>query len=150
MKELTDKNCTSKDIEADSTYLYSGNGKNKIITRDKSINKNVDELEKLVDKSSLFDLDWLHSKFEYLDILGKISLSFLMLHSVILSCLITKILILYGNFLIKKFNLNEKYPKLAKFIELRIKFQRYYLIFIFTFIFIVLFTDILFLVAILI
>jgi hypothetical protein len=42
-------------------------------------------------------------------------------------CLLTIISIIYGDMLIKYFNLEEKYPKLAKIIQLRRKFQQYYL-----------------------
>jgi hypothetical protein len=46
----------------------------------------------------------------------------------ILFCLFTIIGIFYGDILIKYFILEEKYPKLAKFIQIRRKFQQYYLL----------------------
>jgi len=45
----------------------------------------------------------------------------------IFSCLITIVSIIYAEFLIQYFNLEVKYPKLKSFIELRRKFQHYYL-----------------------
>lgn len=46
----------------------------------------------------------------------------------ILTCLVTIILAVYGNFIIKKLDLEEKYPKLAKFINFRIKLQHTYIL----------------------
>ena len=46
---------------------------------------------------------------------------------VILSCIINIILSLFGEHLINKFNLKNKYPKLAIIIELKSKYQNYYL-----------------------
>jgi hypothetical protein len=43
-------------------------------------------------------------------------------------CLFSIIGIFYGETLIRYFNLEEKYPKLARFIQLRRKFQQYYFI----------------------
>jgi hypothetical protein len=46
----------------------------------------------------------------------------------ILMCLLSLITIFYSDFLITNLNLEEKYPKLAKIIKLRKKFQQYYFI----------------------
>ena len=43
----------------------------------------------------------------------------------IFSCLVTIVTIFYGDLMIKYFNLEEKYPRLAKLIQLRRKFQTY-------------------------
>jgi hypothetical protein len=61
----------------------------------------------------------------------------------VLLCLLSLITVFYGDSIIKYFNFEEKYPRLAKFIQLRRKFQQYYfflnalLIFIFTIIILV-------------
>ena len=46
----------------------------------------------------------------------------------ILMCLFSLISVFYGDWLIRYFKLEEKLPKLARFIQLRRKFQHYYLI----------------------
>jgi hypothetical protein len=46
---------------------------------------------------------------------------------IILSSIISVAAVLYGDFLIKYFNLEEKYPRLARFIQIRRKLQWYYL-----------------------
>jgi hypothetical protein len=58
----------------------------------------------------------------------KIAFSFLLLNQIILSSVISIIYIFYGDYLLKKFKIEQKYPKLAKVIELRRKFQSYYLL----------------------
>ena len=50
----------------------------------------------------------------------------LLLNGLIVNYTVNIIFILYGDYLIKKFNLESRYPKLCKFIELRRKFQQYY------------------------
>ena len=47
---------------------------------------------------------------------------------VIMGSTISIALTIYGEYLIQKFDLESKYPKISKFIKLRIKFQNYYLI----------------------
>jgi hypothetical protein len=44
----------------------------------------------------------------------------------------------FGDYLIEKFNISTKYPRIHKYIQLRRKFQRYYLILDLTIIFIML------------
>jgi hypothetical protein len=57
----------------------------------------------------------------------------------ILGCLVSIFFSFYGNVLITKLNLVEKYPKLANLIKLRIKVQHFYIIVNFVLIFIALF-----------
>jgi|ERR1700677_778522 len=71
----------------------------------------------------------LHEKFENLNTLGQIAVAFLFLNYAILNCVLSIVSILFGNYLLTKYNIETKYPKLGKFIALRRKFQRYYLIF---------------------
>ena len=46
----------------------------------------------------------------------------------IFTCLVSIIFAVYGNFLIERFKLEEKYPKLAFVIRLRVKLQHIYVI----------------------
>jgi hypothetical protein len=66
-----------------------------------------------------------------LNTLGLITISF---------CLASIVAIIYGDLLIKYLNLEVKYPRIAKFIQLRRKFQFYYLNFNFLFILVTLIT----------
>ena len=83
-----------------------------------------------ISKSS-FILSDLHSSLK--DFLKSLSgeelLAFggLLLNGLIVNYTVNIIFILYGDYLIKKFNLESRYPKLCKFIELRRKLQNYYL-----------------------
>ena len=45
----------------------------------------------------------------------------------ILTCIISIIIAISGNYLIDKFILDQRYPKLSKIIELRVKLQNYYI-----------------------
>ena len=60
----------------------------------------------------------------------------LLLNTLILNYTLNIILILYGEYLINRFDLENKYPKLAKFIQIRRKLQSYYLKACFVWIFI--------------
>jgi uncharacterized phage infection (PIP) family protein YhgE len=64
--------------------------------------------------------------FENLNGIGQFAFSLIMLNYVVLSSLTTLAFIFYGNYLISRFNLEIKYPRLAKIIQLRRKFQNYY------------------------
>lgn len=77
-------------------------------------------------KSSIFSIDI----DKFISSLSKeelLAFSGLLLNQLILSYVITIIFILYGDYLIERFKLETKYPKLAKFIQFRRKFQSYYL-----------------------
>src|ERR1700678_314808 len=66
--------------------------------------------------------------YEKLDFMGKIDLGLLLLKYALISSLISIIFIFYGDYLIKKYKIEVNYPRLAKIISLRRKFQKYYLI----------------------
>jgi len=55
------------------------------------------------------------------------AVTFFLLSNIILSNILSIVFILFGDHLIIKYNLEEKYPKLAKWIQLRRRLQRYYL-----------------------
>ena len=69
-----------------------------------------------------YSLEW----FEGLNGIKKIAASMILGKSVIFSALISIIFIFYGNILIDKYDLENRYPRLAKLIQLRQKFQKYY------------------------
>lgn len=109
-----------------------------------------DAVKALVDslngKSNLvynFNLD---SFYGYLNSLGLLELSALY-HLIVLTliCIISFNILsaVLGNEIIKYFNLEEKFPKLAVFLRLRLKFQRYYLILSFSLIFFICIASIL-------
>lgn len=61
--------------------------------------------------------------------LGQLCITLLIGNYVVLSAVFSIIAILYGEYLINRYNLETRYPKLAAIIKLRKKFQKYYLIF---------------------
>jgi hypothetical protein len=67
-------------------------------------------------------LNW----FEGLNGIKKIAACLILGKSIIFSALVSIIFIFYGNILIERYDLIKNYPKLAKIIQLRQKFQKYY------------------------
>lgn len=59
---------------------------------------------------------------------GKLFIGLLIFKYVILSCCISILSIIYGNYLIDRFNIEGKYPRIYKLLSLRIKYQRYYIL----------------------
>ena len=76
----------------------------------------------------IIDLDTIWDFFESINIFKRIALSLLLLKGVILSSIFSLIFILYGDYILKKYNIEYRYPKIAKIIQLRRQFQRYYMI----------------------
>ena len=91
---------------------------------------------KLINKSMIIDLDSIWAFFDSINIFKRIALSLLLLKGVVISSTLSLIFILYGDYLLTKYNIESRYPKLAKFIQLRRKLQNYYLKVCFVWIFI--------------
>ena len=98
-----------------------------------------------LDLFSKENLDW----FESLIVIKKLAVSLIISKSVILSSLISIIFIFYGNIFIERYDLENRFPKIAIFIRLRQKFQKYYFNFYCTMIFIAILTEIVFGIAVL-
>ena len=81
-----------------------------------------------IHKSSIlnFDFDFSIEWFKTLEGVQQLAVGIFLGKSVILSSLISIIFIFYGDILLDKYKIAEKYPKLAKIIELRKKYQKYY------------------------
>lgn len=97
------------------------------------LKKFIEELTKSSFINVNFNLDEILNSLSREELLALGSLLF---NSLIFSYTITIITIIYGDYLIKRFDLENKYPKLAKFIQLRRKLQNYYLKICFAWIFI--------------
>ena len=84
-------------------------------------------------KSSILDID-LHSYLKSFSSEELLAFSGLLLNSLILSHTLSIIITLYGDYLISRFDLVNRYPRLAKIIKLRKTLQAYYLKISFTWI----------------
>jgi hypothetical protein len=112
--------------------------KKNITYRDTEIKKSIDVISnesKILKETVLDDIDIGKSSIlnplsfiESFEVIDKIAICILLLNNVILSGLISIVFVFYGDILIEKFQLEEKYPRLATIIKLRRKFQRYYLL----------------------
>lgn len=77
-----------------------------------------------IKKSSILDIDW----YNELSLIKQIAVLLLLSQSVVISALLSIIYIYYGQILIDKYNLEEKFPKLATIIKYRKTFSKYYFI----------------------
>lgn len=84
-------------------------------------------------KKSFIGSDLLEA-YENLNGISQFAVSLMLINYGVINAVITIIFILYGDYLINKFQLDKKYPKVARIIALRKKFQRYYLFLSFFFI----------------
>nr|YP_010697780.1 hypothetical protein P1R16_mgp16 [Porodaedalea niemelaei]WCF76676.1 hypothetical protein [Porodaedalea niemelaei] len=92
----------------------------------------------------IFDLDSVLEYYNSFHAVSRIALTLLLFNYVIISCLISIIFIFYGDYLIQRFDLENKYSTIYKIKSLRVKYQRYYLIMNMSLIFIVLLLETLF------
>lgn len=83
-------------------------------------------ISKNINNSSIFNFDFTMEWFESLRGIQKLAVGLILGKSVIFSALISIIFIFYGNILIEKYDLENKYPRLSKIIKLRQKYQKYY------------------------
>jgi hypothetical protein len=88
----------------------------------------ITESLKDLKESSIFNINILYSIdwFEGLNGIKKIAVFMILGKSVIFSALLSIIFNFYGNILIEKYDLENRYPRFYKLIQLRRKFQKYY------------------------
>ena len=135
------KNIENSNLETSQTEMltkdlsYHSDNLEKNLSASHTGNKKLEELNKMLqdifgsDSSKFFNSNGLDEFKHYLSslpiekvgALGHILISFAILLS-----LLSIISVFYGDSLIKYFNLEVKYPKIAKFIQLRRQFQQYY------------------------
>lgn len=117
----------------------------------KDINNDLtDIIDQIIDdsfRSSIIDTEIINSMISYINSLNffqTLAISHLFALILILTLLIELMSIYFSDYLLDKFNIKERYPKIHKLLELRRKFQRFYLIkdFIITFITLIIFTFI--------
>lgn len=85
------------------------------------------ELSSPKKNSSILFYDLLEN-FESYNAIGQLAISLLLFNYIIMSSLISIVFIFFGDYWINRLNLEVRFPKLAKIIALRRKFQKYYLI----------------------
>jgi hypothetical protein len=79
-------------------------------------------------KSSMFDLEELWNGFDGADALTKIVCVYMFGSYCIITFIISIAINLYGNYLLDRFKLEERYPKIAIFINIRKKVSKYYIL----------------------
>jgi hypothetical protein len=149
-KLLEQNKLLENDLKKIEDFINNSNTDNSDVTNPNSFNneigeiisKNLERVEKI--KKYLSEID-INKKFfdnnpflniyndfkEYLSTLSVYELCILtniFLMIFIFTCLITILFTFYGNYLIEKLSLEQKYPKLSSIIKLRVKLQHYYIL----------------------
>jgi hypothetical protein len=106
---------SSSQLVSDSTVSGSGSKSQLIDSFNDSL---VEELQQLANSY----WDWVHN----LSIMQQFAISHILAAITILFSLSSLVTIFYSDFLIKHFNLESKFPRLAKYLSLRRTFQQYY------------------------
>jgi|ERR1700730_249377 len=152
-KLLEQNKLLENDLKKIEDYINKTNTENsapEVVTNPNSFNneigeiisKNLERVEKIkkylseIDiNKNLFDnnpfLNIYNDFKEYLSTLSVYELCILtniFLMVFIFTCLITILFAFYGNYLIEKLSLEQKYPKLSGIIKLRVKLQHYYIL----------------------
>lgn len=89
------------------------------------------------------------NNFETLSGIKQLAVSLFLLNAGLVSSLCSIVFIFFGDYLLTKYNLEAKYPKLALIIKMRQNFKKYYLYLNVLFIFIIILTQVIFSLAIL-
>ena len=89
----------------------------------KMINEDID-----IKKNSIFYFDEWWANFESLSGIPKLVCIMLLSNYLILWCILGIITGFYGNYLLERFNLEDRFPKLAFFIKYRKKISKYYIL----------------------
>lgn len=97
-----------------------------------SVTKAAKDTWDQVNKNNILDLEWLikslnefYSQLGLAETLAAVNLSGCI---VVIVSIISIIIVLYSDTLIEKYKIIERYPRLTNIIEIRRKFQKYYLI----------------------
>lgn len=143
--QITDKNISEMENKINSIVNNSNNLENssninsqleEIDTKLKDFNNDLTEILIKIKKSldpenNFINTDIVKELYSYIDqlnIMQNIALMNISAVVFILFSLVSILSIFFGEFLISKFHIKEKYPKLYKFIEIRRKFQTFYII----------------------
>ena len=129
-KESTDWNFPSSSTE----YLVKSveETSSKLLETSQEIIRILNEKNKFLNNQNMFDLfkdliNFFNNLYANMN-LEQISALMHLSSSILILVLLSSVMgIIYGDFLIKYFRLEEKYPRLARVIVLRRKFQQYYL-----------------------
>ena len=107
-------------------------GITKLSNEAQSVTKAAKEAWDQVNKNNILDLEWLtkslnefYSQLGLGETLAAVNLSGCL---VVIVSMISIIIVLYSDTLIEKYKIVERYPRLTNIIEIRRKFQKYYLI----------------------
>lgn len=112
-------------------YGY-GEGQNKLLAGSKNIEQHCEQIQKIIESSNKDSfISWINQLNDYLNSISLLQESAILHVLLFLILIVTVVNILaahLGNDIIKYFNLESRFPRLAIFFRLRTTFQRYYLL----------------------
>ena len=124
------------------------------VSKESDEKKILDKINEEINKASFFDLEKLIKElwntFDTFDAISKVAFVMVLTNSLIIWCLLSIILNKYGDYLMDRFNLEERFPKLGLLIRYRRKLTKYYLLSNYLLIILVCITNILLGISILI
>ena len=136
-----EKTDTTEEVSSNSTSVSDGNS----VNTPPVIRSPLENLEKnLIDIITDIRDNW----YSNLNKLQQLCFSLLVLNGVIFACVVNICLSLFGEYLINRFSLETRYPKLSKLIQLRKTFQNFYLKINLLLIIIIVLSEILFSIAV--
>ena len=125
---ITIKDEYNKRTQIIESYVEKGRRFSEEIMKKREENKILEMLENAPRKSMILNLDELLLSYESMSGILKVAVTMVLSSSMIIWCLVGIILNLYGNYLLDRFNLEKRYPKIALIINYRRKLSKYYLI----------------------
>lgn len=133
-KELTETNLPESESSIANTLIKHyreeiNNSINKAISENKEANDIFNKINESISKSNFNVQNIITDVKNYISSLPfeqVVALSNLLLSFTILLSLISMMAIFYGDILINNFKIEERFPKIARFIQLRRKLQKYY------------------------
>lgn len=111
----------NKDVEAGRKF-------SDLISKEENESTVMDKINDVKKSSMSSILEDFLTKFESLDGISKLAFVVTFSSSIIFWCLLGTILNIYGNYLLERFKLEDRYPKLALIIKYRKKLSNYYII----------------------
>nr|YP_010170415.1 LAGLIDADG homing endonuclease [Phanerochaete carnosa]QRZ60397.1 LAGLIDADG homing endonuclease [Phanerochaete carnosa] len=116
---------------ANTEYL-TPEGQNKLLAGSKNIEQHCEQIQQIIESSNKDSfISWINQLNDYLNsisLLQESAILHVFLFLILIVTVVNILAALLGNEIIKYFNLESRFPRLAIFFRLRTTFQRYYLL----------------------
>lgn len=126
--------CQEMSSIANTEYMSPpyGEGQNKLLAGSKNIEQHCEQIQKIVESSNKDSfISWFNQLNDYLNsisLLQESAILHVLLFLILIVTVVNILAALLGNEIIKYFNLESRFPRLAIFFRLRTTFQKYLLL----------------------